>query len=42
MGRIKKYALIFFLSLITILEMFFVIKPLRKWINNKWNEIGND
>lgn len=39
MKKIKKIIWIIALSFITILEMFFVIKSLRIWINKQWDKL---
>ena len=42
MKKIKKITWIIALSFITILEMFFVKKSLRNWINKEWDKIFLD
>lgn len=41
MKKIKKITWIIALSFITILEMFFVKKSLRDWINKEWDKLEN-
>lgn len=41
MKKIKKITWIIALSFITILEMFFVNKSLRNWINKEWDKLEN-
>lgn len=42
MKKIKKIIWIIALVFITILEMFFVKKSLRNWINKEWDKIFLD
>lgn len=39
MKKIKKIIWIIALSFMTILEMFFIKKSLRNWINREWDKI---
>ena len=41
MKKIKKIAWVIVLSLLTILEMFFVNKSFRNWINKEWDKLEN-